>query len=262
MESFRLKNICILILSLLCAFLLLLLGSQSLRSLRARAGTERELRALYAASQLAIAEDVDLEQACLPPLTPERSEESEAELAAYLLGGEAASEDQGGGIVRYTLGEGSVAFRAGGGFDAQGLSVPAEDPDAFAEDFCRRFGYEIASAGGGEDERTVELAGLLDGVEIVGCDATLRFRGGRIVSASGSHIAQGLPAGETGEMTCLTALVRFLDYRNEQGVVCSEVTDVRCVYTLQGGELLPAWQIDANTHGYTVDCATGEVSMR
>ena len=34
-------------------------------------------------------------------------------------------------------------------------------------------------------------------------------------------------------MSCVTALIKFLDHRNTSGVVCSEVTGVECVYQLQ-----------------------------
>ena len=67
-------------------------------------------------------------------------------------------------------------------------------------------------------------------------------------------------------MTCVTALVRFLDYRNASGVVCSEIRNVRCVYELQSTasslRLLPAWRIETDTYTYFVDCSSGEVTRK
>ena len=63
-------------------------------------------------------------------------------------------------------------------------------------------------------------------------------------------------------MTTAQALVRFLDYRNAAGVVCSRVAGVRCVYQLQSASaprLLPVWEIETDTYVYYVDCETGEV---
>ena len=59
--------------------------------------------------------------------------------------------------------------------------------------------------------------------------------------------------------------MRFLDYRNASGVVCSEIRNVRCVYELQSTgsslRLLPAWRIDTDTYTYFVDCSSGEVAL-
>ncbi len=64
----------------------------------------------------------------------------------------------------------------------------------------------------------------------------------------------------------VTALVRFLDYRNATGAVCSQVTGLTCVYTLRGASnaarLLPSWQVRTDTFDCLVDCATGEVTRQ
>ena len=75
------------------------------------------------------------------------------------------------------------------------------------------------------------------------------------------------PWPEPGEqLSCATALLRFLDFRAASGVVCSEVREVRCVYELQSNSaalrLHPLWQIDTDTYRYFVDCATGAVTRQ
>ena len=60
METCRLKNIAILILLLLNAVLLLLLGHQHLQARHSAREADGQLRALYAAGQLALDDSVDL----------------------------------------------------------------------------------------------------------------------------------------------------------------------------------------------------------
>ncbi len=264
METYRLKNICILLLALLNAFLLLLLGYQSFRSYRSGADTQEELRQLFEKNHLEISGQVDLGQKCLTPLTVSRNVDAEGEIAAFLLGGPVESHDQGGGIYSFQNGNGTIYFRSGGSFDGQSLSVPVEDAASFTEDFCRRFGYRDTGGGTGN---TAVLSEFLSGVEVAGCGVELRFDGGALAAVTGSHVTMENAAVEPeGEMSCVTALVRFLDYRSEEGVVCSVISGMECVYTLQSSastsRLLPAWQIDTDAHGYSVDCATGQINRR
>ena len=103
METYRLKNIAIIILLLLNAFLLLLLGSQYLQTMQAETDTAGQLRALCQSSQLELAGQIDLSQQSLPPLLLSRQSQTEQAIASFLLGGEAVSASQGGGIYSYPL---------------------------------------------------------------------------------------------------------------------------------------------------------------
>ena len=98
METYRLKNIAILILLLLNIGLLFLIGSQRWQSRRADAETARQLTALYEASQLNLDHRLQLDQQPLSTLTLSRDEGTERAIAAYLLGGSTVSSSQGGGI--------------------------------------------------------------------------------------------------------------------------------------------------------------------
>ena len=100
-----------------------------------------------------------------------------------------------------------------------------------------------------------------------GCNLKLTFEEGVLVSAAGAHIDLGdaMALGEE-HLSCVSALVRFLDYRRNAGVVCSEVREVRCVYQLQSTvtppRLLPVWEIETDTYTYLVDGITSDVSRR
>ena len=105
---------------------------------------------------------------------------------------------------------------------------------------------------------------MANGVPVTNCGVELYFEDGRLTNVTGAHVSLEDAAPEPGErMDCITALVKFLDYRSASGVVCSEVKGVRCVYQLQGSaapRLLPAWEIETDTYAYYVDCGTGEVT--
>lgn len=263
METYRLKNIAIVVLLLLNACLLLMVGQQHFQSLRAQRRSAAQLRELYAASQLVLDDRVELDRKPLDILAPSRRAETEQAIASALLGGEALSTSQGGGIYSYEANERTIQFRAGGSFYGSRLDLPVEDPAEFARSFCSRFGYE---------EPRIQLEGgtgsavagqLIRDVPVINCAVELYFEEGRLTSVTGAHVdLQDAVLQSGGSMSCITALLKFLDFRNTSGVVCSEVTGVRCVYQLQSASaprLLPVWEIATDTYTYCVDCATGEV---
>ncbi|MBQ7714157.1 MAG: hypothetical protein IJT71_04620, partial [Oscillospiraceae bacterium] len=93
----------------------------------------------------------------------------------------------------------------------------------------------------------------------------LTFRRGSLTAVAGSFV----PAVETGEgetnVDGVTALVRFLDYSNSGGEVCTAVTDVRGGYLLQSTasasqRLLPVWRVTTDVNQYYVNMMTGEVT--
>lgn len=264
METYRLKNIAILILLLLNASLLLLLGHQYLQAQRGARDAAGQLHQLYTAGQLELDEDIDLTQQSLSPLTLVRHSESERSIAAFLLGGDAVSASQGGGIYSYEAEAGAIQFRAGGSFDGSRLTLQVDDITDFSRQFCRQFGYEDAAFQIKNRSGTVTAVQQMAGVPIAGCNVTLHFDSGVLTAVSGAHVSlEDASAEAGGRMSCITALVRFLDHRSASGIVCSKVTGVSCVYELQGGgalRLLPKWQVETDTYTYFVDCTTGEVT--
>ena len=70
METRRLKNIAILILLLLNAFLLLLLGYQYLQAEEAARDTREQLSVLFASQELELSAQADLSQSPLSPPWP------------------------------------------------------------------------------------------------------------------------------------------------------------------------------------------------
>lgn len=265
METYRLKNIAIMLLLLLNGFLLLLVGYQNLQERRAERETAQRLRELCEASQLTLSSSLDLTRQPLSALSLARSPETEQAMAACLLGSEAMAASQGGGIYSYEAASGSIQFRAGGSFYGSGLTVAVEDIEAFCQAFFQQFNYEDAQYQLEAGTGTVTALQRVGSVDVIGSSISLYFEEDSLVSVTGTHVNLESSADETRtvEMTCVTSLVRFLDYRNVSGVVCSEISDIHCVYQLQGvavPRLLPVWQIDTDTNTYFVDCRTGEIT--
>lgn len=267
METKKLKNIAILILLMLNVFLLALLGYQELQAMQASRTAKEELEKLFATEELALSMETGVMERSLSLLTIARQTETESRIAAFLLGEAVPSEGQGGGIYGYQTELGMVQFRAGGGFDTVWVDRYVGDVYAFAQQFCDQFGYEDAEYLIDGDTGTVTARQAVAGVPVFGCDLTLTFEEGRLVYSAGAHIDLEDAAADREEpLSCVSALMRFFDYRRAVGVVCSEVLDVRCVYQLQSAvtpaRLLPVWEIETDTYTYVVDGISAEVSRR
>ena len=263
MESYRLKNIVILILLILNIFLAALLVHYRLQGTRARLAMLEELHSLFDASAISLSADLELDAAPLASLSVQRDLDAEAEIAAMLLGESAAAEHQGGGIYSYTGEHGTVHFRNGGNFDFAPASRFVEDPAAFCESFCQAHGYRPDTAFP-DDTGTFTATQYLGEIAIYNCTVTFRFQSGNLTELSGTYVSTASTASSPSSLTAVDALVQLLDYRNETGMVCNSVQDIAPVYALQSGpsaalELAAKWQITADASVYYVDCSTGDI---
>ena len=264
MKTSRLKNVIIVILALANAFLLVLLISRRAQERSARDRAVEQLIALYAAS------GVDLPAAFIPgedphlsSVDPVRSLSAEASFAEALLG-ECASEDVGGGIYRYSGGAGQCLLRSGGTVEAA-LDRAVDDPETFFEALFSAYGYValVSDLNGGTG--TVVAVRMLPAGMVFNAKLELQFSQNHLVSVTGSFVPSVEP-GDRGEgIDGVTALVRFLDYSNSSGEVCTAVTDVRGGYLLQSTasasqRLIPAWCITTDVNQYYVNMLTGEVT--
>lgn len=264
METRRLKNIAILILLLLNAFLLLLLGYQDMQARKVEREAVARLEALFATEGLSLRMDErDLEEV-LTALTLARRTESEASIATFLLGEPAPVFSEGGGIYSYTAGAGTVQFRSGGGFDTVRFSRSVGNAQEFVRLFCDKFGYEDITGDLIDGTGSVTATQYVARVPILGCEVTMVFEDHCIVSAAGSHIDLNDAKIERGEtLSNISALMRFFDYRRQEGVVCSEINSLRCVYQLNTGNssrLLPVWIVETDIYRYLVDGISGEIT--
>ena len=263
MESYRLKNIVILLLIILNLFLALLVLYYRFQGAQARRELFQELQSLFTASAISLSEDLDLEAEPLPALSVQRNLETEAGIAAMLLGEETAAEHQGGGIYAYTGQRGSVHFRSGGNFDYVPDEQHLDDPQAFCQSFCETFGYEPTAALSGETG-TFTAVQTLEGSAVYNCTVSFQFRSGDLISLAGTYASTASTASSQTSLTAVDALVQMLNYRNETGMVCNSIQRIVPVYELQSGpsaalQLAAKWQITADAYEYYVDCATGDI---
>lgn len=266
METRRLKNIAILILLLLNIFLLLLLGYQHLQARRSYNKAAEQLQQLFSADQITLSPQADLSQEPLQPMSLTRDTEMESAMAAFLLGSEVPFLSQGGGIHSYTSAGGSIHFRSGGSFDSSELSLPVSNVIGYTQDFFHAFDYIQTDSQLSGSSGTISAVQQINGVPVTDCGVTLVFESGTLTSVSGSHISleNAAPAGYDEQLSCITALVRFLDHRRDSGMISRQVDDIFCIYELERTSsvlhLLPVWQIETDTYTYLVDCSDGKIT--
>ncbi|MBR3704644.1 MAG: hypothetical protein IKM11_04070 [Oscillospiraceae bacterium] len=264
METRRLKNIAIAILLLLNIFLLLLLGYQTLMAHRVERDALEELKVLFASEDLELRLGDHSPGESLTALTLARKTESEASIATFLMGEAVTMSSEGGGIYSYTAQAGTVQFRAGGGFDTVRISRPVGNAMEFMRQFCDKFGYEDIEGDLIDGSGTLTATQHVARVPILGCTIAMVFENHRLVFAAGAHIDLSDAKMESGEtLSGVSILVRFFDYRRQEGIVCSEIRDVQCVYQLHSAgnlpRLSPVWIVETDIYRYLVDGISGEV---
>ena len=262
MESYRLKNIIILILALLNVCLLGTLAMRTSAEHASRRQAREQLVALYAAAGVSLDEHLISNETPPSALTLTRDETEEQSLAGYLLGGTPVRADQGGGIFSYTGEYGAAQFRSNGSFDAV-CDRPLEDPEAFLREFCSTYGYQEVSAS--PEEGTVTVTQYYQDYPVVGCSVTFTLEGGTLKRIIGTHLPDSA-ATAVGEepLSALSALTAFLNTIRE-GAVGTAVTDLHLCYELQSTTtalmtLSPAWCVTTDTASYYVNCLTGAVT--
>lgn len=265
METYRLKNIVILILVLVNLFLLGLLLNFRCQQRHTSQELAQQLVRLYDQHGIALPEDLEADAPSLTPMGVSRSLSDEAAIAAYLLGEEAEGADQGGGIYTYTGTLGTVQFRSSGAFDYAPVRQDVTDPQTFFDGFLETFGYRALTSSYGANTGTFTAVRQVEGYDVYNCTVSFRFSGQQLVSVAGSWVSTaGTTALPQPSYTAADALSQFLEYRSEAGVVCNSVVSVQPAYDLQSPtpstlQLSAKWQVVTDTYRYYVDCVTKEV---
>ncbi len=264
MKTSRLKKTVIVLLALVNICLLVLLVTRKAQERSARARTQSELSRLFAASGVELpATLIPHEEVRLSAVNPARDTDSEAAFADAVLG-PCTPEDVGGGIYRYVGGAGQCLLRASGAVEAS-LERPVDDPEAFYESFFSSCGYASLFSDIMNGSGSAVGVRMLASTMVFNAELTLRFSDYRLVAVEGSFVPP-VESGERGDdLDGVTALVRFLDYANANGEVCTAVSDVRGGYLLQSTasasqRLIPVWRITTDVSRYYVNMSTGEVT--
>lgn len=264
MKTSRLKHTVIAVLALLNAFLLVLLFSRRAQERAVRERTAAQLVQLFASSGVELPPSlIPTREARLSVVEPARDLNAEAAFAAALLG-ECTQEDVGGGIYRYVSASGQCLLRASGAVEAE-LDREVGDPEAYCRSLFRENGYAEASFSIDGGSGTAAAVRTLSDAMVFNAGLTLTFSENRLLSVTGSFVppVEADAFGET--MDGVTALVRFLDYSNSVGEVCTAISGVRCGYLLQSTasasqRLIPAWCVETDVNYYYVNSITGEIT--
>lgn len=265
MKTLRIKNIVIVILLLVNAFLLVLLLSRQNQQRIAYERSVEQLSLLLTNNGIAFDTSLLPDKASYPAAELSHDADAEASFARALLGDDAAARSTGGGSSVYESERGSLQFRANGTVDGS-VDHPVENPADFLSSALSDFGYraDVTSALSSTGSGTVTAVREVDGVKIFNAPLTFTFESSVLTSVSGSFLPSVTLAAFAGDTDATSALVRFLDYRNSNGLVCTEITSLTCGYLFQSSaasaKLVPAWHIATDVSEYYVNSVTGEVS--
>lgn len=271
MEWHRVKNIVLAILVIVNAMLLMLVWNQKAETLR------YEQSALTGVIQVLAENGIEMDIQAVTNResreagSAERSIDTEAKIAAALLGESVQGENRGGGLYTYSSPMGELSFRSGGAMSAVLANVPEwadSDPESHGASLLGRMGLEVScvrselSNGSG----TVTYVQRFNGVQVFSSQIDLIYEGGNLRSISGTLLAVEETQADTGSVLTLpTALMRFLEEIEESGDVCSSIVEVEPGYLVSHSfsnaiQLRPTWYILTNTADYYVDGITGEVT--
>lgn len=266
MERYRLKNIIILILALLNAFLLVALGIRGTEEHTARRTQRQELVALFAADGMTLDPALIPADTELSAYTLLRDETLEKNAAAFWLGTISERTAQGGGIYTYSGSHGAAVFRDTGSFDIAG-TLSGGDAASLCRDFCKKFSYTepvftLDETGSG----TATALRQWNGAPVSNCAVLFTFNGGVVTAISGSLLPDtGTVASEEQPLlSAFAALTAFQQMRHESSSVVSTITDISLCYELQSTAaapmaLVPSWHIVTDTASFYVNCVSGAV---
>lgn len=264
MKASRLKNIVIVILLLVNLFLLFPLVYRHIQERSAYERSVSELTELFESNHITVSPTVLPRE--FPATVPELRRDMDQEKAfATTLFGPLFQRDVGGGIHRYYNESGVCLVRSNGAVDAV-LYLPTEDPEQLCASICSSFGYEVERSDLHDGVGSIVLVRVINGVRV--CNATLTFTfrddGSSVV---GSLLTAYIEKERTDGIDAVSALVRFLDYRNSPGAtfVCTAITGLESGYLLQSTtteplRLVPVWRVHTDVNNYYVNYLNGDVT--
>ena len=265
MDRSLLKNIIIIILVLVNAFLLASLLLRQNSALHSQRQTEEQLIELFAA------DGMTLEKKALSQKTPpssfvlNRSIAREREAAAYFLGSNLIQEDQGGGTYTYTGDSGVARFRSNGSFEVAG-TLATEDVESFCRSFCKSFSYDTPVFDLDENGNgTATAVCKSQDLPVFNSSITFTVHHGDLLTVSGTLLPQegSSVATEVTPLSASAALTTFQNARRESGAVVSAILELNLCYELQSSSaltLIPSWCITTDTVNYYVNCISGSVT--
>lgn len=272
MEGSKLKNIVIVILVLLNLFLLVLSGGRRMQDARSRDQARAAAAEVIRQGGVKLDEGIVPTETALLPMAAERDLKAEILQARALLGGEVDAQARGGEVYRYGNEAGWLQVHSTGQYSAMLTAGAAlteqEPPEEHAAALLRLLEMEcrVVSVDVVDGQGEVILNQTMNGVDVLDCRVSVRYRDGRAVEIAGSRrvLGQAAPAGGA-PITVATALMRLYNGLNDMGDVYNEIKSIAPSYALSSEgagsmRLTPVWQVETDTGTYRLDTLTGALT--
>ncbi len=267
MEWSKIKNIILLILLGLNAFLLVMVVSQEFQARQFRQETRTEAVTLLERNGITVDPSQLPPDASLPTLVLEEETAAGETLARTLLGD--VTVQSSGARAVYTSALGTMEAFSTGRFAADfadgALPLDSETPEHHAQQLLERCGIPASYLESEAKEETTQLTyrQLLGEKPVFNAQITLSYTNGALRHMEGVLLPQG-SAGENLEetVTVATLLVRFLGQRNESGRMFSQIVSLVPGYHFSGTRpftLIPAWYVTTDTGSYVLSALDGDL---
>lgn len=265
----KIKNIIILLLVIVNVCLLAMVGLRAWQTRKSDRETREWMVAVLAKNGIEFLPD---EVPGVMPLTGARVTLSglEAREAAALVG-EITDTNTAGSRTTYEGSLGTAVVSDSGEIEIRmvpgALALKGDDPGQRGLELLEQLGLQMEETGRetGSDTVKVTYTQFWDGAPVPDVTLTLVWRSGSLESLTGRALRGTSEAVMGNWMDASTALARFLENINQQGYVCSQITELYAGYTVSGTTevtVSPTWFIETDTHPqrFAVDASAGTVT--
>lgn len=273
MEGTKIKNIVIIILLLLNGFLLFLVGGRWMEDSHSHDAARGSAIQVIRDGGIALEEADVPREMTLGSMQAQRDLGRENALAARLLGEGMSVEARGGEVYRYSSSWGWLQFHSTGEFLAEfepgAFLLTQEGAQSHGAELLAKldFDTQLLEDAVREGEGSITFRQTVDGAPVLGCQATLNYRDGSLVSITGGRRLPGQPhpTGEDSALSVATALMRLYNGLKGLGDIYNRIESITPAYTLSVSlsgpvRLEPVWYVKTDTGAYQLDTRTGQVS--
>lgn len=271
MSASKLKNIVILALLLLNAFLLLLIVPNRLADLRSRQQTNEALAELYAQADVTLPAEIIPADRRLYATELFLDKDAAVQAVELLLGQQPLSQEVKTG-THYTSKQGSVLLSRDGSIAATLYAETTEDPHAHAVSLLREMGIShgpLQQESSSDNWQIFSVPLTIHGTPIVTDSLHFYYHAGALSRITGRLLIPSdtaVTAAQSG-LSPQDALVSFLRQRMDTGWMGSAISAVTQGYALTTDDatgrffLQPVCHIVTDAGRYLVDGITGAVTL-
>lgn len=266
MDNRVLERIIIAILLLLNLFLAAAVLSDRAETRRSNREITAYVTDVLAEHGISAAEDAVTVQEAPKRVTLARSDQREAEIARQLLG-KAEPQELGGKIMFFRTEKGQANFRGSGEMTAlyTAGAVPLRaDAARTALRLLQQAGIDAEPTGPSpEDALSAELRCLWNRYPVYNAVLQFDYSDDSLYMISGNRVFDSLTGEDgTGLMNSVSALLRFVELVERDGLICSRLDAVQAGYlqaVVVSGEstLSPVWRIETDTGVFLINADTG-----